>query len=110
MNSTAISLPSSGGDGHRHRVIAVNLRRVMGIFSLTVTLEAPRRAIVFSWLEAVNHNGFWSNPSKTSSPPGSSNACKTLTRITLHQNTRNRSSITCRGALNRKFACRADTP
>ena len=88
----------------------MNLARVMGIFSLTATLRAPRRAIVFSWLEAVNHIGFWSNPSKSSSPSGSSKACKTLTRITLHQNTRNRNWITCRGALNRKFACRADTP
>ena len=110
VNKTAISLPSVGGAGQAQRVIAVNLARVMGMFSLTTTLREPRRAMVFSWLEAVNHNGFWSKPSIANSHSSSSNACKVRTRIMLHQNTRKRWLMTCLGALNRKFAMRADTP
>ena len=85
LKRTAISFPSEGREGHRQRAIAVKRALVIGTFSFTAILRAPRSESVFSWLETVNHKGFWSNPSITNSPSGSSVACKKRTRNTLRR-------------------------
>ena len=67
LKSMASSLPSVGGSGHAHRVMAVNLLRDSGTFSFTVTFFMPLQCKVRTSARAVNHNGFWSKPSMKSS-------------------------------------------
>ena len=107
--STAISFESEAL-GHRHRVIAMHRHRVMGTFYLTAIFRAPFSPSVFSWLEAVNHRGFWSKPSKTISPSGSKARCRKRTRNMLPQKMNKRRFNTALLHLKRKFTARQLTP
>ena len=88
----------------------VNRSRDAAVFSFTTTRVEPLSAKVFEACEVLNHNGFWSNPTKRNVSSPKRLRCKTRKRSALHQQMRKRRSRFVALILYRRFTCRNEMP